>query len=81
MFSHDASHPGNRQLCIAKTLSLFVNGLVSHAHLTPGWHAGGLLDYEAVNDVLDSDQIGALGLDVQWQEPWDPEDSITKHPK
>ena len=42
---------------------------------------GGLLDYEAVNSMLDSDQIGALGLDVQWQEPWDPYHFITKHDK
>ncbi len=45
------------------------------------WHAGGLLDYDAVNDMLDTDAIGALGLDVQWQEPWDPQHYITNHPK
>ena len=44
-------------------------------------HAGGLLDLQAISDVLDSDQIGALGLDVQWQEPWDPTHCITTHPK
>ena len=44
-------------------------------------HAGGLLDYDAVNDMLDTDVIGALGLDVQWQEPWDPQHYITNHPK
>ena len=31
--------------------------------------------------MIDSDQIGALGLDVQWQEPWDPNHGITTHPK
>ena len=31
--------------------------------------------------MIDSDQIGALGLDVQWQEPWDPKHCITTHPK
>ncbi len=45
------------------------------------WHAGGLLDYDAVNDMLDTDAIGALGVDVQWQEPWDPQHYITNHPK
>lgn len=44
-------------------------------------HAGGLLDYNAVNGMLDTDAIGALGLDVQWQEPWDPQHYITNHPK
>ena len=43
--------------------------------------AGGLLDYDAVSSMLDSDHLGALGLDVQWQEPWDPLDRITFHPK
>ncbi|KAA6423439.1 MAG: D-3-phosphoglycerate dehydrogenase [Trebouxia sp. A1-2] len=42
---------------------------------------GGLLDYNAVNGMLDTDAIGALGLDVQWQEPWDPQHYITNHPK
>ena len=31
--------------------------------------------------MIDTDQIGALGLDVQWQEPWDPNHGITTHPK
>ena len=30
---------------------------------------------------LKSGQIGALGLDVQWQEPFDPEDFVAKHPR
>lgn len=47
----------------------------------PSSAAGGLLDYDAVSSMLDSEQIGALGLDVQWQEPWDPEHFITNHPK
>lgn len=32
--------------------------------------AGGLLDYDAVVEGLDSGRIGGLGLDVQWNEPW-----------
>lgn len=31
--------------------------------------------------MIDSDEIGALGLDVHWQEPWDPNHAITNHPK
>ncbi|KAL3150379.1 hypothetical protein ABBQ32_000218 [Trebouxia sp. C0010 RCD-2024] len=42
---------------------------------------GGLLDLQAVTDMIDSDEIGALGLDVHWQEPWDPNHAITNHPK
>ncbi len=43
------------------------------------WHAGGLLDYDATRQGLDSGKIRALGLDVQWQEPFDPDDYIAKH--
>ena len=43
--------------------------------------AGGLLDYDAVKEGLESGKIGALGLDVQWQEPIDPEDYFARHPR
>eukprot|EP01018_Ginkgo_biloba_P023701 Gb_41201 [translate_table: standard] len=42
---------------------------------------GGLLDYEAVKDALESGHLGGLGIDVSWFEPFDPEDPIVKHPK
>ncbi|GMH34351.1 hypothetical protein BSKO_02185 [Bryopsis sp. KO-2023] len=42
---------------------------------------GGLLDYDAVRSALEDGQIGGLGLDVQWSEPFDPNDPIAKHPK
>ena len=45
-----------------------------------GVTAGGLLHYDAVAEALASGHIGGLGLDVQWTEPWDPEDPISKHP-
>ncbi|KAK9798534.1 hypothetical protein WJX73_010930 [Symbiochloris irregularis] len=38
---------------------------------------GGLLDYDAVRQALDSGHLGGLGLDVQWSEPWDPHDPIS----
>lgn len=44
-------------------------------------HAGGLLDYDAVKAGLESGHIGGLGLDVQWQEPFDPQDWIALHPR
>jgi len=34
-----------------------------------------------VLEGLGSGRIGALGLDVQWQEPFDPEDPVAKHPR
>lgn len=56
------------------------------AYLRPGVKIvnvarGGLLDYDAVKAGLDDGQIGGLGLDVQWSEPFDPDDPIAKHPK
>eukprot|EP00897_Mesotaenium_endlicherianum_P003006 jgi/Mesen1/2733/ME000169S01906 len=42
---------------------------------------GGLLDYAAVREALDSGHLGGLGIDVAWQEPFDPEDPIAQHPK
>lgn len=42
---------------------------------------GGLLDYDAMLDGLRSGHIGGLGLDVQWQEPFDPCDAIAQHPR
>lgn len=41
---------------------------------------GGLLDYAAVRAGLRTGKLGALGLDVQWSEPFDPDDEIAKHP-
>jgi lactate dehydrogenase-like 2-hydroxyacid dehydrogenase len=43
---------------------------------------GGLIDYDAARRGLESGHIGGLGLDVQWQEPWDADDFIgAAHPK
>ena len=43
--------------------------------------AGGLLDYDSVKEGLESEQIGHLGLDVQWSEPFDPCDWVAQHPR
>ncbi len=40
---------------------------------------GGLLEYQPVLDGLESGKIGGLGLDVQFEEPFDPNDPITKY--
>jgi lactate dehydrogenase-like 2-hydroxyacid dehydrogenase len=42
---------------------------------------GGLLDYDSVKEGLDTGQIGHLGLDVQWAEPFDPRDWVAQHPR
>ncbi|GKV34883.1 hypothetical protein SLEP1_g43221 [Rubroshorea leprosula] len=39
---------------------------------------GGLLDYEAVAQHLQSGHLGGLGIDVAWTEPFDPSDPILK---
>lgn len=40
---------------------------------------GGLLDYDAILEGLNSGKIGGMGLDVQFWEPFDPEDPIAQH--
>ena len=42
---------------------------------------GGLLDYDAIKSGLDEGNIGGLGLDVQWHEPFDPDDFMANHPR
>ncbi|TYH70040.1 hypothetical protein ES332_D05G091700v1 [Gossypium tomentosum] len=39
---------------------------------------GGLLDYEAVVQHLESGHLGGLGIDVAWKEPFDPNDPVLK---
>ncbi|KAI3695698.1 hypothetical protein L1987_78697 [Smallanthus sonchifolius] len=41
---------------------------------------GGLLDYKAVYESLESSHLGGLGIDVAWTEPFDPDDPILKFP-
>ncbi|CAI9114793.1 OLC1v1015595C1 [Oldenlandia corymbosa var. corymbosa] len=41
---------------------------------------GGLLDYQAVFRHLKSGRLGGLGMDVAWNEPFDPDDDILKFP-
>lgn len=40
---------------------------------------GALLDYEATKEGLDNCSIRALGLDVQWHEPFDPAEDLARH--
>nr|GEW46813.1 D-isomer specific 2-hydroxyacid dehydrogenase family protein [Tanacetum cinerariifolium] len=41
---------------------------------------GGLLNYEALHNGLISGQLGGLGIDVAWREPFDPDDPILNFP-
>lgn len=41
---------------------------------------GGLLDYDAVAQGLKTGQLGGLGIDVAWTEPFDPNDPILQFP-
>jgi phosphoglycerate dehydrogenase-like enzyme len=40
---------------------------------------GGLLDYDTVVEGLASEKIRALGIDVQFDEPFDPDDPVARH--
>lgn len=42
---------------------------------------GGLLDREACWEALQSGRVGGMGLDVQWQEPFDPQDPFARDPR
>ncbi|KAJ4757095.1 D-3-phosphoglycerate dehydrogenase [Rhynchospora pubera] len=41
---------------------------------------GGILDYNAVYQHLETGHLGGLGIDVAWFEPFDPDDPILKLP-
>ncbi|XP_008802910.2 hydroxypyruvate reductase isoform X2 [Phoenix dactylifera] len=41
---------------------------------------GGLLEYNSVLHHLESGNLGGLGIDVAWTEPFDPDDPILKFP-
>ena len=40
---------------------------------------GPVIDYEALKNALREDKIAGAGLDVFWNEPFDPDDPIFKH--
>jgi phosphoglycerate dehydrogenase-like enzyme len=41
---------------------------------------GGLLEYKAILENLESGHLGGLGIDVAWVEPFDPDDPVLKFP-
>jgi phosphoglycerate dehydrogenase-like enzyme len=56
------------------------------ALMKPGAHLinvsrGGVLDRDAVIAALQRGSLGALGLDVHWHEPWDPDDELYRDPR
>lgn len=42
---------------------------------------GPIIDRGALERALDSGRLGGVGLDVYWQEPWDPKDPLYAHPE
>lgn len=41
---------------------------------------GGLLDYDAIKNALETNHLGGLGMDVAWFEPFDPADPVLQFP-
>ncbi|MCK6550112.1 hypothetical protein L6R52_30030 [Myxococcota bacterium] len=68
-------------------LSPETRGLIdaeAFAHLKPGallvnTARGPIIDRDAAEAALASGRLGGLGLDVFWQEPWDPADPLFAH--
>ncbi|MBP6630968.1 MAG: D-glycerate dehydrogenase [Kofleriaceae bacterium] len=42
---------------------------------------GAVIDQDALREALATDRLGGVGLDVVWQEPWDPTDPLFHHPR
>ncbi|KAB2890229.1 MAG: hydroxyacid dehydrogenase [Kofleriaceae bacterium] len=42
---------------------------------------GAVIDKDALQDALARGHLGGVGLDVYWQEPWDPADPLYAHPR
>ena len=42
---------------------------------------GGLIDRDAVESALLDGTVGGLGLDVTWEEPVPPDDTLLRHPR
>jgi D-3-phosphoglycerate dehydrogenase len=41
---------------------------------------GPIIDRAALEDALAAGRLGGLGLDVYWEEPWDPDDPLWARP-
>ncbi|XP_074279584.1 uncharacterized protein LOC141604919 [Silene latifolia] len=58
---------------------LFVLSMKKGAYLV-NIARGGLLDYDAIVQGLESGHLGGLGIDVAWTEPFDPTDRVLQFP-
>lgn len=71
------------------TLNEFTRGMVNarfidampHGAILINVARGGLMDYDAVLERLQSGALGGLGTDVAWHEPHDPSDALALHPR
>lgn len=68
--------PATRGLLDADALA----ALPAHA-LVVNVARGPVIDRDALDAALARGHLGGVGLDVFWQEPWDPRDPLFAHPK
>ncbi|MBE7451291.1 MAG: hypothetical protein HS111_21070 [Kofleriaceae bacterium] len=68
--------PATRGLLDARALAT----LPAHA-LVVNVARGAVIDRDALVAALDRGHLGGVGLDVFWEEPWDPADPLFAHPR
>ena len=73
--------PRQQSVCIPVCMPCSFPATFAPPTTTTTWGAGGLLEYGAVRQGLDSGHIAALGLDVHPQEPLDPQHWLAQHPR
>ncbi|KAG2391678.1 D-3-phosphoglycerate dehydrogenase [Vigna angularis] len=69
---------GNSTSCTEMAIYLMLGLLRKHGALLVNIARGGIVDYEAVINNLESGHLGGLGTDVAWTEPFNPDDQIFK---
>ncbi|XP_047149768.1 D-3-phosphoglycerate dehydrogenase-like isoform X2 [Vigna umbellata] len=69
---------GNSTSCAEMAIYLMLGLLRKHGALLVNIARGGIVDYEAVINNLESGHLGGLGTDVACTEPFNPDDQIFK---